>query len=139
MWQYNYNCLCHYGVKGQKWGVRRGPPYPLDKELTSSERKVKVSKVMSEHSSTPKIFEPNGVVDRLNYKGEVGTRSFYGEDAWKWKDIHTTPHGNKKEHNYGEHGEHVVEYFWNKDSGGLRFKTHRELTEAERKENDDIL
>lgn len=25
------NVLCHYGVKGQKWGVRNGPPYPLDK------------------------------------------------------------------------------------------------------------
>lgn len=22
--------LCHYGIKGQKWGVRNGPPYPLD-------------------------------------------------------------------------------------------------------------
>ena len=23
--------LCHHGIKGQKWGVRNGPPYPLDK------------------------------------------------------------------------------------------------------------
>lgn len=21
--------LCHYGIKGQKWGVRNGPPYPI--------------------------------------------------------------------------------------------------------------
>ena len=29
------NCtdeIFHYGVKGQKWGVRNGPPYPLDKK-----------------------------------------------------------------------------------------------------------
>ena len=25
MWQYNYTdeCLCHYGIKGMQWGVRR--------------------------------------------------------------------------------------------------------------------
>lgn len=32
MW--NYKCyltrLYHHGVKGQKWGVRHGPPYPID-------------------------------------------------------------------------------------------------------------
>lgn len=22
--------LCHHGIKGQKWGIRNGPPYPLD-------------------------------------------------------------------------------------------------------------
>jgi len=22
--------LYHYGIKGQKWGVRRGPPYPIE-------------------------------------------------------------------------------------------------------------
>lgn len=26
-----YNVLAHHGIKGQKWGVRNGPPYPLDK------------------------------------------------------------------------------------------------------------
>ena len=26
-----YNTLAHHGIKGQKWGVRNGPPYPLDK------------------------------------------------------------------------------------------------------------
>ena len=25
------NELYHYGIKGQKWGIRRGPPYPLGK------------------------------------------------------------------------------------------------------------
>ena len=26
-----FNTLAHQGIKGQKWGVRNGPPYPLDK------------------------------------------------------------------------------------------------------------
>ncbi len=25
-----YNVIAHHGIKGQKWGVRNGPPYPLD-------------------------------------------------------------------------------------------------------------
>lgn len=24
--------LCHYGVKGMKWGIRNGPPYPIDQK-----------------------------------------------------------------------------------------------------------
>lgn len=30
-----YNVLAHHGIKGQKWGVRNGPPYPLDKSQKS--------------------------------------------------------------------------------------------------------
>lgn len=28
--------LFHHGIKGQKWGVRNGPPYPLEKSTKSS-------------------------------------------------------------------------------------------------------
>lgn len=28
-----YDELCHHGIKGQKWGIRRGPPYPINKYL----------------------------------------------------------------------------------------------------------
>lgn len=30
-----YNVIEHHGIKGQKWGVRNGPPYPLDKNKKS--------------------------------------------------------------------------------------------------------
>lgn len=30
--QWNYNAIYHHGIKGQQWGVRNGPPYPLDEE-----------------------------------------------------------------------------------------------------------
>lgn len=32
--------LQHYGIKGQKWGVRNGPPYPLD-EITHAKVRMK--------------------------------------------------------------------------------------------------
>lgn len=42
MWNYNYE-LYHHGIKGMHWGDRNGPPYPLeDKQLSSSERRVKI-------------------------------------------------------------------------------------------------
>lgn len=28
------NSLFHHGIKGQKWGVRNGPPYPLRESFT---------------------------------------------------------------------------------------------------------
>lgn len=45
--------LYHHGIKGQKWGVRNGPPYPLnasdksasEKRLSSNKKTNKVSKL----------------------------------------------------------------------------------------------
>lgn len=28
-----YNELYHHGVEGQKWGVKNGPPYPIEKNI----------------------------------------------------------------------------------------------------------
>lgn len=41
---YYKNYLSHHGIKGQKWGKKNGPPYPLDpSSYTSSERKFQLS------------------------------------------------------------------------------------------------
>lgn len=29
MYNYNLDYISHHGIKGQKWGVKNGPPYPL--------------------------------------------------------------------------------------------------------------
>lgn len=42
---YNSNFLAHHGVQGQKWGVKNGPPYPLNNEkLASKLHKLAVEK-----------------------------------------------------------------------------------------------
>lgn len=50
------NDLCHHGIKGQKWGKRNGPPYPLDaSDKSASEKRLsannKINKVSKNNSS----------------------------------------------------------------------------------------
>lgn len=37
----NTRYLIHHGIEGQKWGVRNGPPYPLDKNKFNKKKKKK--------------------------------------------------------------------------------------------------
>lgn len=40
--------LAHHGIKGQKWGERNGPPYPLDKGKSSVEKTSEGGKIVRE-------------------------------------------------------------------------------------------
>lgn len=99
---------------------------------------IKADKIVSGHSGCPKMAEAGMVIDHIGKDGKVDVRAFYGESKLKSKDIHTTAHGNPKQHPYGEHGEHAHDYTWGND-GRLKNKTTRELSEEERKENGNIL
>lgn len=50
--------LAHHGIKGQKWGVRNGPPYPLDNSDISdriyNNAKSHISKISSDVKSAAK-------------------------------------------------------------------------------------
>lgn len=48
------NDLSHHGIKGQKWGVRNGPPYPIDKS-NKSDKMVLDAINSGEISTTVKI------------------------------------------------------------------------------------
>ena len=48
--------LMHHGIEGQKWGVRHGPPYPLDRK-TSSEIKKGKEVTESKSSDDKKEYE----------------------------------------------------------------------------------
>lgn len=37
----SYDDLSHHGIKGQKWGIMHGPPYPLSEKVSSAIKNVK--------------------------------------------------------------------------------------------------
>lgn len=99
---------------------------------------IKPNKTIKGHNGAPKKAEAGTVIDHIGKDEKVDARTFYGESNLKTKDIHTTAHGNPRQHPYGKHGEHVHDYTWGDDER-LKNKTTRELSEEERKENRDIL
>lgn len=48
------NIFCHHGIKGQKWGVRNGPPYPLTKHYSRNAEKA--NRVFDSMSTQDKYY-----------------------------------------------------------------------------------
>lgn len=38
--EYYLNSISHHGVMGQKWGVRNGPPYPIEDKVLKKRYKA---------------------------------------------------------------------------------------------------
>lgn len=55
------NYIFHHGIKGQKWGVRNGPPYPLNTSASVSKRSyAKINAIYKSMSSKDrKLIDPN--------------------------------------------------------------------------------
>lgn len=47
--------LYHNGVKGQKWGVQNGPPYPLDSKISTGKRLKKKNGKISKGKKERKL------------------------------------------------------------------------------------
>lgn len=48
--------LYHHGIKGQKWGVRNGPPYPLNHTNSSKSSGANEKKTTASSSGSPKSY-----------------------------------------------------------------------------------
>ena len=69
------NELRHHGIKGQKWGVRNGPPYPLGaSDHSASERKAGWrASAKSSKKERPAIKKVVNVDDRIIYIKKCNT------------------------------------------------------------------
>ena len=133
----------HSGVKGMKWGVKNGPPYPIKDNTKVAEAKSHETlknasgKDIIITSHTTLTGEPNSITQVEHKKGGID-RNYYDENGRQLKQISNNDHGKPKAHPYGEHGEHAHDYIYD-DNGKLVGRPDRNLTDEERKENSDFL
>lgn len=69
-----YNVMAHHGIKGQKWGVRNGPPYPLDKSSGSDKiEDIAIGKSLGAKSHNYDILDPDSKLrnGRIEYAGTL--------------------------------------------------------------------
>lgn len=131
-----YNTLAHHGVKGQKWGVKNGPPYPIDRSKESGLKNAKGQSII-EVDHIELDGPPYGITQATNSKGGID-RNYYDGSGKQTKQISNHNHGHPKQHDFGDHGEHAHDYIYD-ENGDLLDRPIRELTDEERKENEDIL
>ncbi len=106
--------LVHHGIKGQKWGVRNGPPYPLEKDSecgTIKEKKDSSSVIIPKSKFTDYALNYEKAPDKARvFESALG----YGknncakliEDIEKRADIHKMV--EKGDNGYGMRYEQVI-------------------------------
>lgn len=90
-----------------------------------------------DHPRLSSVYRPFAVVDTVSQNGRQRDRMIYDAEGRQKVQISNGPHGNLKQHPFGERGEHAHNIVW-KD-GKIVDRPKRELTDQERKENSDIL
>lgn len=86
----NSNYLMHHGVKGQQWGVRNGPPYPIETgyKKGSKVHSVSYSRYFDKKRNNPLyVYNPNNKHDSAVYKGpfakyQLSRRSNYYKNVY---------------------------------------------------------
>ena len=58
--------LYHHGIQGQKWGVRNGPPYPLDSDVSTGSRLRKIGS-SSFKENADELKEEKKLLKKMGY------------------------------------------------------------------------
>lgn len=92
------NELYHYGILGQKWGVRNGPPYPLKGGQFTKSEKRKIYKEKSKHPNS--IYNKKHFDDRLEANKDVLSTLSYDKDRTKDTDMFYATYKTLDKHQY---------------------------------------
>lgn len=65
-----YNYLIHHGIKGQKWGVRHGPPYPIEDKIMPKGTKLNHVRSLSASDASYVQSGKANVADILKNQGK---------------------------------------------------------------------
>lgn len=76
--------LQHHGIKGQKWGVKNGPPYPIDKK-TAKKNFKRIKEYKGDYSSNDFFIEKE-VKDSISKKQlSAYKKAFSNKDNAEYK------------------------------------------------------
>lgn len=83
--------LEHHGIKGQKWGVKNGPPYPLaDNNHTTFEKKAGIAEELIVPATYLAVFAAAAVAARVSAKKADERRTVqYDEEYYQNRSIKT--------------------------------------------------
>lgn len=69
------NEIYHHGVDGQKWGVKNGPPYPLDKGMSPRKAASRAKKDAKEFARAKMFYGEGAGTRRKRIRNVVNERS----------------------------------------------------------------
>lgn len=69
------SALEHHGVKGQKWGVRNGPPYPISNSSGSNTKKNVKTEAITESVAKSKASKVHNEVQKYANGGPAGNQN----------------------------------------------------------------
>ena len=66
--------LYHHGIKGQKWGIENGPPYPLSSDISTGKRLKKIEKLQKKSEQNRGYMKEHEDYYKNKTDREVGMR-----------------------------------------------------------------
>lgn len=99
---------------------------------------IKADAITAGHPGNPRKSAPFSIIDHKQSRDDkIDKRVFYNSSGLIYLEIHTTNHGNAKNHPFEKNGEHAHQIEW--QDGKPKVGIGRELSDDERKDNSDIL